>query len=422
MPTIPSYSLASALAGTEEFPLEQSGVTKKATIQQVADFIDYNLPIATAVTLGGVKSGVDVTIDASGFVSVNDNSHNHTWSNITSTPTTLAGYGITDAATNTHTHSWTDITGTPTTLAGYGITDAAPSSHLGGNIHIDWTQLGVSLININNIDWATVLHDDLSGSGTNTHAQIDTHLGNSNIHIDWTSTSSNLTTSGSITTGSLNVSGTGVFKPNNASNLLSTSGSFLRLYGSAGAQPNNIEFYSNNVRQLLYSSLGNSWDFQANDIITSGNITAANFSGVNTGDQTITLTGDVTGSGTGTFATTIAPDSVGLTELAGLNQNAIYAGWAGASGQIQEIVLPSNTVLANIGSGIGAEPLSLFVDALPTFTQFLKGVVPVSPNNSTDFLRADGTWAEPPGTSATGADYAFKFITVTDTDSGFVRV
>jgi len=38
----------------------------------------------------------------------------------------------------------------------------------------------------------------------------------------------------------------------------------------------------------------------------TGSISASNLSGTNTGDQTITLTGDVTGSGTGTFATTVA--------------------------------------------------------------------------------------------------------------------
>jgi len=38
----------------------------------------------------------------------------------------------------------------------------------------------------------------------------------------------------------------------------------------------------------------------------TGSISASNLSGTNTGDQTITLTGDVTGSGTGSFATTVA--------------------------------------------------------------------------------------------------------------------
>lgn len=55
--------------------------------------------------------------------------HTHAWASITSTPTTLSGYGITDAAPLVHTHDWASITSTPTTLSGYGITDAASSSH-----------------------------------------------------------------------------------------------------------------------------------------------------------------------------------------------------------------------------------------------------------------------------------------------------
>tara|TARA_B100001057_G_scaffold450364_2_gene492367 strand:- start:3345 stop:4055 length:711 start_codon:yes stop_codon:yes gene_type:complete len=43
------------------------------------------------------------------------------FSDLTSTPTTLAGYGIPDVA-------FSDLASTPTTLAGYGITDAASSS------------------------------------------------------------------------------------------------------------------------------------------------------------------------------------------------------------------------------------------------------------------------------------------------------
>ena len=49
------------------------------------------------------------------------------------------------------------------------------------------------------------------------------------------------------------------------------------------------------------------------NVTIGGSLTATNLSGTNTGDQTITLTGDVTGLGTGSFATTIAADSVALT-------------------------------------------------------------------------------------------------------------
>jgi hypothetical protein len=62
-----------------------------------------------------------------------------------------------------------------------------------------------------------------------------------------------------------------------------------------------------------------------NSLVTiddSGNITATNLSGTNTGDQTITLTGDVTGSGTGSFATAIA---AGVIVNADVNASAAIA-------------------------------------------------------------------------------------------------
>ena len=52
----------------------------------------------------------------------------------------------------------------------------------------------------------------------------------------------------------------------------------------------------------------NTGDETAASILTKLGITA--LSGTNTGDQTITLTGDVTGSGTGTFATTLSDTGV----------------------------------------------------------------------------------------------------------------
>lgn len=71
------------------------------------------------------------------------------WSNISGTPTTISGYGITDAfdgaygsltgvpSTFTpaaHNQAWSTITGTPTTISGYGITDAQATLVSGTNI------------------------------------------------------------------------------------------------------------------------------------------------------------------------------------------------------------------------------------------------------------------------------------------------
>ena len=60
----------------------------------------YTLPTASSSTLGGVKIGTGITIDSSGNVSVNDNSHAHTITNVTGLQTALDG-----KAASSHTHS-----------------------------------------------------------------------------------------------------------------------------------------------------------------------------------------------------------------------------------------------------------------------------------------------------------------------------
>lgn len=65
-------------------------------------------------------------------------------------------------------------------------------------------------------------------------------------------------------------------------------------------------------------------------IVSSGTISGTNLSGTNTGDQTITLTSDVTGSGTGSFATTIAAGAVTLSKMANLAANSIIGNNTGS--------------------------------------------------------------------------------------------
>ena len=58
----------------------------------------YELPIASADTLGGMKPGAGLLIDADGTVNV-ESAGRVEWENVENTPDTLEGYGITDAAT-----------------------------------------------------------------------------------------------------------------------------------------------------------------------------------------------------------------------------------------------------------------------------------------------------------------------------------
>jgi hypothetical protein len=102
-------------------------------------------------------------------------------------------------------------------------------------------------------------------------------------------------------------------------------------------------------------------------------------SGTNTGDQTITLTSDVTGSGTGSFATTIASGVVSNAKLANVATSTIKGRVTAGTGSPEDLTGTQATTL------------------LDAFTSSLKGLAPASGGGTTNFLRADGTWASPPG-------------------------
>jgi hypothetical protein len=73
----------------------------------------------------------------------------------------------------------------------------------------------------------------------------------------------------------------------------------------------------------------NTGDETATTIKTKLGITT--LSGSNTGDQTIALTGDVTGTGTGSFAATVSNGAITMAKLANMNSNTIMGNNAGAA-------------------------------------------------------------------------------------------
>ncbi len=170
-----------------------------------------------------------------------------------------------------------------------------------------------------------------------------------------------------------------------------------------------------------------------------------NLTGTNSGDQTISLTGDVTGSGTGSFAATIANDAVTLAKLAniatdvligrdttgtgdpetitvgggleftgsgGIRRSALTGDVTAAAGSGSTTIANSAVTLAKLadlatarflgrttaGTGVpealtGTQATAL----LDVFTSGAKGLAPASGGGTANFLRADGTWAAPAG-------------------------
>ena len=90
-------------------------------------------------------------------------------------------------------------------------------------------------------------------------------------------------------------------------------------------------------------------------VSTTGSVTGSNLSGTNTGDQTITLSGDITGSGTGSFATTLAtvnstPQTDTLRKITVNNKGLVTATSAVSS--------------ADIATSLGYTPLNLAGDTM----------------------------------------------------------
>jgi len=83
--------------------------------------------------------------------------------------------------------------------------------------------------------------------------------------------------------------------------------------------------------------------------------------GTNTGNQTITLTGDVTGSGTGSFAATISAGAVSNTELANMAANTIKINNTASAAVPADLALSPNTFPSRKGTGnITAYPITDF--------------------------------------------------------------
>lgn len=126
-------------------------------------------------------------------------------------------------------------------------------------------------------------------------------------------------------------------------------------------------------------------------IAFTSDITGTN-SGTNTGDQTITLTSDVTGTGTGSFATTIAADAVTNAKLANVNTQTFKGRITAAAGDPEDLTAAQATTI------------------IDTFTSALKGLAPPSSGGTTNFLRADGTWAAPGGGGSTDTGLVMALI------------
>lgn len=149
------------------------------------------------------------------------------------------------------------------------------------------------------------------------------------------------------------------------------------------------------------------------DYVVDGDLANyTNTPGFLTGNQTVTLSGDVTGSGATGITATIANDAVTNAKMANMAANTLKGNNTGSTADPVDLTATQATAMLNnfVGdSGSGGT----------------KGLVPAPASGDASagkFLNADGTWAVPPGTGGgevnTGANVATNGVGVYDGKSG----
>ena len=259
------------------------------------------------VPIGGSGSGSVTSVSASGLDGV-----------------TVSGSPITSSGTLTF--GLGDITPLSVsaigTIAGSNFTGSSSGVNTGDETEASIkSKLGITTLSGSNTgDQTITLTGDVTGSGTGTFATslatVNSNVGtfgsstkipvinvdakgrilsvsDATLNIDVGVTSFN-TRTGAITLTSGDVTGALGFTPGTGT-VTSVSAT-----GSNGITVTGGPITSSGTLSLSLTNI------TPTSVAASGTVTGSNLSGVNTGDQTITLTGDVTGSGTGTFSTTLA--------------------------------------------------------------------------------------------------------------------
>jgi|SRR5690242_16924713 len=157
----------------------------------------------------------------------------------------------------------------------------------------------------------------------------------------------------------------------------SVSGTSNRITSTGGTDP-VIDIAGTYVGQTSITTLGTL-------TTASGNITLwTNNAGYITGNQTITLSGDVSGSGTTAITTAIGANKVTLPMLAQVSTARFLGRTTAGTGDVESLTGTQATALLDV------------------VTSGAKGLAPASGGGTTNFLRADGTWTTPSASVAWG--------------------
>ena len=173
-----------------------------------------------------------------------------------------------------------------------------------------------------------------------------------------------------ISTG--NISGTG-----NSGNITLTTGTVTSgTRGVVGITARALNLPSA-VSDPSVSSAADTYYNSTSNLIKFYNGSA--WTALSTGSGITALTGDVTASGSGSVAATIASNAVTNAKAAQMAANTIKGNNTGSTANASDLTVAQVNAI------------------LPVFTSTLNGLAPLSGGGTSNFLRADGTWTAPTG-------------------------
>ena len=269
----------------------------------IADFGSYATPAQGSLADTALQAGdidtlaeLNVIVGDATLIDTTDSrlsnartptAHNQAWSTITSTPTTMAGYGISDTKVNLN---------AALSDGSFMYTGDAPTSH---------AHQGTEILSTGESGASKFLRED--GDGTSSWQEI---TGGGDALV-----ANPLSQFAATTLAQLN----GVM----SDATLGDSGDFATAAQGGTADTALQSIASDSISMDMLADIATD-TFLGRVTASTGTVevlsntqakTALDLSGTNSGDQTITLTGDVTSSGTSSLVTTIADAAVSLAKM-----------------------------------------------------------------------------------------------------------